>query len=326
MQLFSNIQSELINRIVNSKKGLQIAVTWFTNHELYNAIIKKLETPNFNLELIVLNDRINNKKEGVNFQKLIDLKAKFYYSNVENMVHHKFCIIDNEIVITGSYNWTYYAENRNWENVLISDDSQVVKNYVEEFERIKSVHKLVETIAIEERDDISINFNDYLETDYIYQAKAEEKKGNDLGVAKIYTELLKINNKQSEIISARNKILQKYNSKKFEVAPFEIGILFKDGYITVIPAFSKLPFTFEKNGKTSVDKQTGILVTIQKNDYIKKNILQISLNNIKPSPAGTSKIKHTITLKNDGQLTVHCKELDGYGRTNVGQINIKDCL
>ena len=98
MQLFKNIQDELIARIDMANQSLKIAVTWFTNHDLFNAILKKLNNPNFEVSLIVLNDKINNKREGVNFQHLINAKGNFYYSSVENMVHHKFCIIDDSLL------------------------------------------------------------------------------------------------------------------------------------------------------------------------------------------------------------------------------------
>ena len=118
LPLFRKIQDELISQINLAENSLKIAVTWFTNHELFNAVLSKLDKEGFHASLMVLNDRINNKKEGVDFQQFIKKKGNFYYSVVENMVHHKFCIIDDKIVVTGSYNWTYYAEQRNWENVM----------------------------------------------------------------------------------------------------------------------------------------------------------------------------------------------------------------
>ena len=33
-------------------------------------------------------------------------------------MHEKFCVIDNQIVISGSYNWTDNAELRNAEHIL----------------------------------------------------------------------------------------------------------------------------------------------------------------------------------------------------------------
>jgi len=95
MQLFENIQKEIISRIKKSEKSLKIAVTWLTNHDIFDAILSKINDSNFEVILIVLNDKINNKREGVNFQELINKNGKFYFSTTENMVHHKFCIIDS---------------------------------------------------------------------------------------------------------------------------------------------------------------------------------------------------------------------------------------
>ncbi|WP_445457645.1 phospholipase D-like domain-containing protein [Flavobacterium sp. HNIBRBA15423] len=323
MQLFTNIQDELIAQINEAKDSLKIAVTWFTNHDLFNAIIKKIDNPEFKVSLIVLNDRINNKREGVNFQELINKKGCFYYSGTQNMVHHKFCIIDDKTVITGSYNWTYYAENRNWENIVVLNDSEIVKAYIEEFEKVIQSHEQVDNISAKQKMDFGINSNEYLTTDYILQAKKEEQQGNDLAVAKIYTELLRLNNKQPEIQKARTTIVQKINNQRFETCPFEIGIHFKNGYSMVIPAFAPLPITVKINGTTPVSNATSLQVTIQKYDYIHQNILQFTLDNLKIALAGTPKIEHTITIDQTGIMTVHCLELNGYGRTKVMKTDIK---
>ena len=323
MQLFDNIQKELILKIKHSEESLKIAVTWFTNHELFNAVLNKLESPEYKVTLIVLNDRINNKKEGINFQKLIDSKGNFYYSDINDMVHHKFCIIDNKTVITGSYNWTYYAENRNWENIVILEDSEIVQGYIQEFEKVIQNHTKVEKVSDNQRLDIGMNNDEYLETDYTFQAKAEEQKGNDLNVAKIYTEILKLNNKQPEIQNARKAIVTKLNNQSFETCPFEIGILFKSGYTKVVPAFTPLPITVKKIGYTPTNDAISLQTIIQKYDFEYRNIHVFTLQNIKACSAGTPKIEYTLTVDKSGILTVHCLELNGYGRTRTEKTNLK---
>lgn len=57
-------------------------------------------------------------------------------------MHHKFCVIDDKIAITGSYNWTYYAETRNVENIIISDNPEIVNGYASEFQRLKQALSL----------------------------------------------------------------------------------------------------------------------------------------------------------------------------------------
>jgi len=323
MQLFTNIQDELITRIQDAKDSLKIAVTWFTNHDLFKAVVKKLDNPKFEVSLIVLNDRINNKKEGVNFQELIDKKGNFYYSGIDNMVHHKFCLIDDKTLINGSYNWTYYAENRNWENIVVLDNVDIVKAFIEEFEKVIQSHEKIYDVSSKQKMDIGINLNEYLTTYYTFQAKKEEQQGNDMAVAKIYTEILRLNNKQPEIQKARMAVVKKINSQRFEACPFEIGINFKSGYAMAIPAFAPLPITVKRKGNTPISNATSLQITIQKYDYIHQNILQFTMDNLKIAPADTPKIEHTITIDQNGIMTVFCEELNGYGRTKTMRVDIK---
>ena len=52
-------------------------------------------------------------------------------------MHNKFCVIDNQKVLTGSYNWTTNAEARNDENVLVATDNATATNYSVEFRSLK---------------------------------------------------------------------------------------------------------------------------------------------------------------------------------------------
>jgi phosphatidylserine/phosphatidylglycerophosphate/cardiolipin synthase-like enzyme len=51
-------------------------------------------------------------------------------------MHHKFLIIDQEIVVTGSYNFTISAEEHNDENLLVLHDPEIAGAYAKEFARI----------------------------------------------------------------------------------------------------------------------------------------------------------------------------------------------
>jgi phosphatidylserine/phosphatidylglycerophosphate/cardiolipin synthase-like enzyme len=51
-------------------------------------------------------------------------------------MHHKVLIIDEQIVVTGSYNFSKSAEERNDENVLVIHNASIARLYLDEFERI----------------------------------------------------------------------------------------------------------------------------------------------------------------------------------------------
>jgi len=54
------------------------------------------------------------------------------------IMHHKFIIIDNKILINGSYNWQINADSGNFENLILSFDIDLVKSFSEEFDKIYS--------------------------------------------------------------------------------------------------------------------------------------------------------------------------------------------
>lgn len=50
--------------------------------------------------------------------------------------HHKFCVIDGAVVLTGSYNWTVLADEENHENLLTIRDAPLAKAYHDQFEKV----------------------------------------------------------------------------------------------------------------------------------------------------------------------------------------------
>jgi phosphatidylserine/phosphatidylglycerophosphate/cardiolipin synthase-like enzyme len=52
------------------------------------------------------------------------------------ILHHKVIVIDERTVITGSYNFTGSAERDNDENLVIVDDPNLARAYLEEFQRV----------------------------------------------------------------------------------------------------------------------------------------------------------------------------------------------
>ena len=83
------------------------------------------------------------------------------------LMHNKFCIFDKEALITGSYNWTYYAETRNIENIVITNDASMVSLFRDEFMRlIEKIKPATESPRlsweeIEERENINFHELNY---------------------------------------------------------------------------------------------------------------------------------------------------------------------
>ena len=57
-------------------------------------------------------------------------------------MHNKFCIIDDEVLITGSFNWTYNASKSFENSIVIRNDYKLIKAYLHEFEDLKNYSAL----------------------------------------------------------------------------------------------------------------------------------------------------------------------------------------
>jgi phosphatidylserine/phosphatidylglycerophosphate/cardiolipin synthase-like enzyme len=55
---------------------------------------------------------------------------------IDGQMHHKFFIVDESIVVIGSYNFSRAAEERNDENVLIIHNPQIAGFFLQEFQSV----------------------------------------------------------------------------------------------------------------------------------------------------------------------------------------------
>ena len=49
-------------------------------------------------------------------------------------MHHKFAVVDGRKLVSGSFNWTMQAVMGNKENVIVTEDPDVVGPFVDMFE------------------------------------------------------------------------------------------------------------------------------------------------------------------------------------------------
>jgi phosphatidylserine/phosphatidylglycerophosphate/cardiolipin synthase-like enzyme len=73
---------------------------------------------------------------GTEYDRLREAGLEVRLDGNRRNMHHKVMIIDERILVTGSYNFSANAEDRNDENTLIIYSPEVASIYVEEFERV----------------------------------------------------------------------------------------------------------------------------------------------------------------------------------------------
>lgn len=138
---FEGIESVIIEKLLAAKSSVKVAMAYFTNERLFKTLCD-LSAGGIRIELIIQNDNNNYLSKRIDLYNLLRNSGRVFISlsNEEQiLIHHKFCIIDESTLITGSYNWTVKA-SRNFENVLVIEKQAIIDEFLAEFEHLKSSH------------------------------------------------------------------------------------------------------------------------------------------------------------------------------------------
>lgn len=129
---FGDIRQLILNELKNAKHDIYVAVAWITDKQLMQILIDK-QKEEIDIIIILVKDEINENNK-FDYSGFIEAGGKIYWDNH----HHKFCVIDRNVVITGSYNWTYSANSRtSRENIIISNEKELIDKYSSEFKLLK---------------------------------------------------------------------------------------------------------------------------------------------------------------------------------------------
>ncbi len=139
-----DLQAVLLAHLAQARSTIHVAVAWFTDVPLFNLLMER-QRGGVRVELIItkhdFNDQCTNDHEAIaeNGGLFLELGSE------DQMMHHKFCIIDRKVLLQGSFNWTKRANQSNNETLtLIEEDPTSVNQFLAEFERLKRNAGVVE--------------------------------------------------------------------------------------------------------------------------------------------------------------------------------------
>ena len=128
-----NIEQIILDNFDNARKTIVIVVAWFTNKKIILKLIELRKFKNIDIQILVDNNSINDKYFFIPYSSILQengIEIKKQQNNKFN--HNKFSIIDNETLITGSYNYTNKA-NYNLENIIVEKNSKIANYYFRVF-------------------------------------------------------------------------------------------------------------------------------------------------------------------------------------------------
>ncbi|KAG7209905.1 hypothetical protein KM043_011501 [Ampulex compressa] len=117
----------------SARYTLDVCMYFFTCQELASVIVDAQKRGVIVRIIIDEGMAHNNHNRMTLFRNNgIAVKSKRF----DALMHHKFAIVDDDFVITGSTNWTMNAFFGNFDNILVTNDSSLVVPFVNEFERL----------------------------------------------------------------------------------------------------------------------------------------------------------------------------------------------
>lgn len=329
---FHNIRNQILTELEKAENEIVVAIYWFTNLELFEKLCEKKEK-GLSVSLIVHNDFINNRENGLDFQKFINLGGELYFSDADNPMHNKFCVIDEKVLINGSYNWTYFAESKNNENILlIKSEDEAIKAFRTEFENLKNnleiVSKIFKLTKFEIDEFNGLNSREYLANDIIYEAKETNKPEIVQEAFKISPENIRV---QKEAVK-----LNLYEKRRLICS---IGAGMKDNqYLVGVEKGTLLPITITREVRTSADNQIACQSVIYYGDKELANQNKpmpnkginglaggVVIRGLPKLPVGEARMKMIFTIDLYAKLQVKFYSLDN-GKTDFYRVDVKNLV
>ena len=128
---FQNIQNQIVAELNKARVSIIVVMAWFSNKILADKLIEK-HKEGLDVKVAIYDDGIN-RKHGV---ELAGIDVKEIKALRGGKMHDKFCVIDNQVVITGSYNWSDNAEFKNDENIAILRDNKRASDFSVEYRHL----------------------------------------------------------------------------------------------------------------------------------------------------------------------------------------------
>lgn len=327
---FQHISSLIYKELDKATESIDIAMYFFTNKVLFEKLMDKADK-GVKISLIIHDNYINLRYGGIDFQRFADNEnCRIYISTKEKPIHDKFCIIDSKTLISGSYNWTYAAENYNKENIMMvinekdgpSDERRIIESYIGEYDRLTdelSQRKVMPRYSQNEIDEYyTMDGKEYLMQDLIYEAAEMDDKEKASQLAKEAISLnpdnIKIQKKAAELkLIPRKKLGHSIGiecrgekflvlAHKGEELPYE-----KNNILTVTADDNQTECSAYFYYGEDKDTKNDTPIRIDDNGIMQRNELnhlKTIVRGLEPRPAGKVKFTHYCNIGFDGIMRV----------------------
>lgn len=127
------LERAIIPVVSGATQSIRFLAFSFTDYPLANAMIQRA---NSGVSVAGVFERVGSDTDAAELKTLHCARIPVRRDGNGSFMHNKVIIVDERYVITGSLNFSTNADESNDENVLIIDNSDIAKLYMQDFERV----------------------------------------------------------------------------------------------------------------------------------------------------------------------------------------------
>lgn len=127
------VENIILKTLRTAKKSIHFMAFSFTSDKIGKEMIRMFKE---GVKVYGIMEKIGSNTRYSEFIKMKLQGISVKLDKNRYRMHHKVIIIDSKKIITGSYNFTAAANERNDENILIMENEAVAREYLKEFYRL----------------------------------------------------------------------------------------------------------------------------------------------------------------------------------------------
>ena len=129
------VLAALIPVLQSARESIYFMAYSFTSNQLGDIVRQKAEA-DVTVAGVMDEEQVSSN-QGTEFDPFRQAELDVRIDGIDGLMHHKVFVVDEQIVVLGSYNFSQSAEERNDENLLILYDPAIARQFIKEFQRVQ---------------------------------------------------------------------------------------------------------------------------------------------------------------------------------------------
>ena len=125
-------ESAIVEQLLSAKESILVQAYSFTNPAIASALA---DARSRGVNVVILLDKSHRTQKYSAADFTANAGINTFIDDRHAIAHNKIMIIDGQVVITGSYNFTKAAEKSNAENLVIIESGSVAEKYLNNWQK-----------------------------------------------------------------------------------------------------------------------------------------------------------------------------------------------